>query len=115
MDLITQNTTNEIICNISNEVEFDYFTLVVESDVYSDTLDVTPLTNVDNRYTEFNYLEGTDLTFPATGDYPYKIINTATINSTEGIEVHRGILRLKQEAEVVHSHTNNDTTIIYEP
>lgn len=115
MDLITKNTTNEIICNISNEVVYDYFTLVVDSDVYSDTLNVEPLISVDNRYTEFNYIEGVDLTFPATGDYPYYIVNTATLNSTEGIVVHRGILRLKQAAEVVYSHVNNDTTIIYEP
>lgn len=115
MDLITKNTTNEIICNISNEAIFDYYTLVVDSDVYSETLNVEPLTSVDNRYTEFSYIEGVDLTFPATGDYPYYIINTGIINSTDGIEVHRGILRLKQDAEVVYSHVNNETTIIYEP
>jgi len=115
MDLITKNTTNKIVCNISNEAIYDYFDLVIDSDVYSETLAVTPIGDIELRSTEFLYIEGVDLTFPATGDYPYYIVNKEAVDSTTGIVVHRGILRLKQAADVVYSHLNNETTIIYEP
>jgi len=82
------------------------------------TLDVPQ--GINGRYVYFILKDGVeDLTnatidLPNNGDYPYKIINAETIGGTTGVEIHRGILRLKQEQEIVYSYTNEDTTIIYE-
>ena len=41
MDIVKKNTTNKIYCNISNETEYDYYTLIIEAEEYnvSTTLD----------------------------------------------------------------------------
>jgi len=82
------------------------------------TLDVPQ--GVNGRYVYFILKDGVEdlvnatIDLPNNGDYPYKIINAETIGGTTGVEIHRGILRLKQEQEIVYSYTNEDTTVIYE-
>ena len=75
---------------------------------------------VNNRYVKFTLIEGTQdlanatIELPNNGDYPYKIVNATTLGGTEGIEIHRGILRLKQPQETVYSYTDEQSTYIYE-
>jgi len=82
------------------------------------TLDVPQ--GVNGRYVYFILKDGVEdlvnatIDLPNNGDYPYKIINATTLGGTTGVEIHRGILRLKQEQEIVYSYTNEDITIIYE-
>jgi len=82
------------------------------------TLDVPQ--GVNGRYVYFILKDGVEdlvnatIDLPNNGDYPYKIINAETIGGTTGVEIHRGILRLKQLQEIVYSYTNEETTIIYE-
>ena len=75
---------------------------------------------VINRYVIFTLIDGTQdlpnatIDLPNNGDYPYKIMNATISGGTDGTEIHRGILRLKQPAENVYSYTDEQTTIIYE-
>ena len=120
MDIITKNTTNYIYANISNEVEYEYYTMTIEAAEYTVNVTLDAPTGVNNRYVAFELIEGSQdlanatIELPNNGDYPYKIINAETLSGTTGVEIHRGILRLKQEQEIVYSYTNEDTTVIYE-
>lgn len=120
MDIIEKDTTNYVYCNISNEVENTYYTMTIESAEYE--VDVTLATpdGVNDRYVKFTLVEGTQdlanatIELPNNGDYPYKITNATTLGGTEGIVIHRGILRLKQPKEIVYSYTDEQNTYIYE-
>ena len=112
MDIITKNTTNYIYANISNEVQNEYYTMTIEAAEYTVNVTLAAPANVNGRYVSFELIEGIDL--PNNGDYPYKIINAETIGGTAGIEIHRGILRLKEPKEIVYSYTDEQTTVIYE-
>ena len=120
MDIITKDTTNYIYCNISNEVEYSYYTMTIESSEYEVNVTLAAPEGVNDRYVTFELIEGSQdlanatIDLPNNGDYPYVIINAETLSGTSGIEIHRGILRLKQPQEVVYSYTNEETTIIYE-
>ena len=120
MDIITKDTTNYIYCNISNEVEYEYYTMTIEAAEYSVNVTLAAPEGVNDRYVAFELIEGSQdlvnatIELPNNGDYPYKIINAETLSGTTGVEIHRGILRLKEPKEVVYSYTNQETTIIYE-
>jgi len=120
MDIIETNTTSYIYCNISNETSNTFYTMTIEAAEYEVNVTLDAPVDVNGRYVTFEVTEGIqdldNATFnlPNNGDYPYKIINAETIGGTAGIEIHRGILRLKQPKEVVYSYTNEQTTIIYE-
>ncbi len=120
MDIITKNTTNYIYTNISNEVEYSYFTMTIEAAEYKVNATLEAPQGINGRYVYFILKDGVQdladatIDLPNNGDYPYKIINATTLGGTTGIEIHRGILRLKQPQEIVYSYTNQETTIIYE-
>lgn len=120
MDIIIKDTTNYIYCNISNEVLNDYYTMTIEAAEYSVNVTLEAPEGVNDRYVAFELIEGSQdlldatIDLPNNGDYPYKIINATTEGGTDGVEIHRGILRLKQPKEVVYSYTNEDNIIIYE-
>lgn len=120
MDIIQKDTTNYIYCNISNEVNNAYYTMTIEALEYEVNVTLAAPVGVNNRYVKFTLIEGTQdlpnakIELPNNGDYPYKIINATTIGGTEGVEIHRGILRLKQPQEVVYSYTDEQNTYIYE-
>jgi hypothetical protein len=120
MDIIELNTTNYIYCNISNETSNDFYTMTIEAAEYEVNVTLAAPVSVNGRYVTFNLIEGTQdlanatIALPNNGDYPYKIINAETLGGTAGVEIHRGILRLKQPQEVVYSYTNEQTTVIYE-
>jgi hypothetical protein len=120
MDIITKNATNYIYTNISNEVEYSYFTMTIEAAEYKVNATLEAPQGINGRYVYFILKDGVQdladatIDLPNNGDYPYKIINATTLGGTTGIEIHRGILRLKQPQEVVYSYTNEETTIIYE-
>ena len=120
MDIITKNTTNYIYTNISNEVENEYYTMTIEAAEYTVNVTLAAPEGVNNRYVAFELIEGSQdlanatIELPNNGDYPYTIINAETLGGTAGVEIHRGILRLKQPEEIVYSYTNEETTIIYE-
>ena len=120
MDIITKDTTNYIYCNISNEVENTYYTMTIEAAEYEVNVTLAAPEGVNDRYVAFELIEGVQdlpnasIELPNNGDYPYKIINATTLGGTEGIEIHRGILRLKQPQEVVYSYTDEQNTYIYE-
>jgi hypothetical protein len=120
MDIITKNTINYIYANISNEVVNEYYTMTIEAAEYEVNVTLAAPASVNGRYVSFELIEGSQdlanatIELPNNGDYPYKIINATTLGGTTGIEIHRGILRLKQPQEVVYSYTNEETTIIYE-
>lgn len=120
MDIIEQDATNYIYCNISNEVVNTYYTMTIESAEYEVNVTLAAPEGVNDRYVAFELIEGTQdlpnatIELPNKGDYPYKIINATTLGGTEGIEIHRGILRLKQPKEIVYSFTDEQNTYIYE-
>lgn len=120
MDIVEKNTTNLIYCNISNEVTNAYFTMTIQSSEYEVNVTLAAPSGVNNRYVIFTLIDGTQdlpnatIDLPNNGDYPYKIMNATISGGTDGTEIHRGILRLKQPAENVYSYTNEQTTIIYE-
>lgn len=120
MDIIVKDSTNKIYCNISNEVVFDFFTMVIQSPEYSVNVTLSPPNDVDDRYVVFDLVEGTEdlanatIELPNNGDYPYKIINAEIEGGVDGTQIHRGILRLKQPQDIVYSYTDEDSTIIYE-
>lgn len=120
MDIIELNTTNYIYCNISNEVVNSYYTMTITSAEYTVNVTLAAPLSVNDRYVSFTLIEGVqDLTnatiaLPNNGDYPYEIINATTLSGTTGVVIQRGILRLKQAAEVVYSYTDEQTTVIYE-
>ena len=120
MDIITKNATNYIYTNISNEVEYSYFTMTIEAAEYKVNATLEAPQGINGRYVYFILKDGVQdladatIDLPNNGDYPYKIINATTLGGTTGIEIHRGILRLKQPQEIVYSYTNQETTIIYE-
>tara|TARA_R110000822_G_scaffold93710_2_gene215448 strand:- start:1107 stop:1469 length:363 start_codon:yes stop_codon:yes gene_type:complete len=120
MDIITKNTTNYIYANISNEVQNEYYTMTIEAAEYTVNVTLAAPANVNGRYVSFELIEGIQdlenatIDLPNNGDYPYKIINAETIGGTAGIEIHRGILRLKEPKEIVYSYTDEQTTVIYE-
>jgi hypothetical protein len=115
MNIITKDTLNTITFNVSNEVVHSYFTLSVNCDIYTADIQVEPIGDLNGRAITIEYIEGVDLDFPATADYPFSIINHTRHDSTNGVVLYRGIMRLKQAAEVVYSHENSNETIIYEP
>ena len=120
MDIIEKESTNYVYCNISNEVENTYYTMSIQSAEYEVNATLAAPAEVNNRYVKFTLIEGTQdlanatIELPNNGDYPYKIINATTLGGTEGVEIHRGILRLKQPQEVVYSYTDEQNTYIYE-
>ena len=120
MDIIELNTTNYIYCNISNEVFNDYYTMTITSSEYTVNVTLAAPLSVNDRYVSFELIEGVQdllnatIALPNSGDYPYAIINAETLSGTTGVVIQRGILRLKQAAEVVYSYTDEQTTIIYE-
>ncbi len=120
MDIIEKNTVNHIYCNISNEVENAFYTMTIEASEYSVNVALETPEGVNDRYVAFALIEGPEdllnatIELPNNGDYPYKIMNATTLVGTDGIEIHRGILRLKQPKEIVYSYTNEQNTIIYE-
>jgi len=120
MDIIEKNTTNKIYCNISNETEYDYYTLTIEAEEYNVNTTLAAPSGVNDRFVEFTLIEGSEdldnatIELPNNGDFPYIIMNTDTVGGTEGIEVHRGILRLKEPKEVVYSYTDDQNIVIYE-
>ena len=120
MDIIDKDTTNYIYCNISNEVNNAYYTMTIEASEYEVNVTLAAPDGVNDRYVAFELIEGAQdlpnatIDLPNNGDYPYKIINATTLGGTEGIEIHRGILRLKQPKEIVYSYTDEQSTIIYE-
>ena len=120
MDIIELNTTNYIYCNISNEVVNDYYTMTITSSEYTVDVTLAAPVSVNGRYVTFELIEGVQdlanatIALPNSGDYPYMITNATTLSGTTGVVIQRGILRLKQEAEVVYSYTDEQTTIIYE-
>lgn len=120
MDIIEKDSINYIYCNISNEVENTYYTMSIQSAEYEVNATLAAPVGVNNRYVKFTLVEGTQdlpnatIELPNNGDYPYKIVNATTLGGTEGIEIHRGILRLKQPQEVVYSYTDEQNTYIYE-
>jgi hypothetical protein len=120
MDIITKDTTNYIYTNISNEVEYSYYTMTIEAAEYTVNVTLAAPEGVNDRYVAFELIEGSQdlanatIGLPNNGDYPYKITNATTLGGTTGIEIHRGILRLKQPQEIVYSYTNEEITIIYE-
>ena len=120
MDIITKNATNYIYTNISNEVEYSYFTMTIESAEYEVNVTLVAPQGINGRYVYFILKDGVEdladatIDLPNNGDYPYKIINAETLSGTTGVEIHRGILRLKEPKEVVYSYTNEESTIIYE-
>jgi hypothetical protein len=120
MDIINKDTTNYIYCNISNEVVNTYYTMTIETAEYEVNVTLAAPEGVNDRYVAFELIEGTQdlanatIELPNNGDYPYKITNATTLGGTEGIEIHRGILRLKQPKEIVYSYTDEQNTHIYE-
>lgn len=120
MDIIELNQINHIYCNISNEVVYDYYTMVITSAEYTVTVTLDAPISVNDRYVTFQLEEGTEdlingsIALPNNGDYPYEIINAETLSGTSGISIHNGILRLKEQKEVVYSYTNEQNTYIYE-
>lgn len=120
MDIIEKDSINYIYCNISNEVENTYYTMSIQSAEYEVNATLAVPVGVNNRYVAFELIEGAEnlanatIELPNNGDYPYKIINATTLGGTEGIEIHRGILRLKQPKEIVYSYTDEQNTYIYE-
>lgn len=120
MDIISKNETNYIYCNISNEVVNAYYTMTIESAEYEVNVILAAPSNVNNRYVKFTLIDGAEdlanatIKLPNYGDFPYKIINSTSQGGTDGVIIHRGILRLKQPEEVVYSYTDDQTTIIYE-
>jgi len=120
MDIIIKDTPNYIYCNISNEAIYPYYTMTIESAEYKVDVTIVPHSSANDRYVVFELIEGSEdlanakIDLPNNGDYPYKITNTATMGSVDGIVIHRGILRLKQPQEAVYSYTDEQTTIIYE-
>ena len=120
MDIIEKDTTNYVYCNISNEVENTYYTMTIESAEYEVNVTLATPDGVNDRYVKFTLVEGTQdlanatIELPNNGDYPYKITNATTLGGTEGIVIHRGILRLKQPKEIVYSYTDEQNTYIYE-
>ena len=120
MDIIEKDKLNYIYCNISNEVETDFYTMNIESAEYSVSVTLAAPLNVNNRYVSFELIDGIEdlanatIDLPNNGDYPYTIINPSTLGGTAGAVLHRGILRLKQPKEIVYSYTNEQTTKIYE-
>ena len=120
MDIIIKETTNYIYCNISNEVTNAYYTMTIEAAEYSVNVTLAAPSGVNDRYVAFVLIEGSQdlsnatIDLPNNGDYPYKIMNATTVGGTDGVEIHRGILRLKQPQDVVYSYTNEENTIIYE-
>jgi len=94
--------------------------MTIEAAEYSVNVTLEAPEGVNDRYVAFELIEGSQdlldatIELPNNGDYPYKIINATTEGGTDGVEIHRGILRLKQPKEVVYSYTNEDNIIIYE-
>lgn len=120
MDLITKNSDNSITCNISNEVLQVFFTVVIDSDIYRRNVVVMPQNDVNGRYTIFAIRDGIEdlqngvIDLPTPADYPYSIINTSTEGSSDGLPIHRGIMRYKQPSEDVKSFDNREEIKIYE-
>jgi len=114
VNIITKGETDGYVVNLSNEIDFTYYTFFIESPEYEFSFVLTPPADPNLRSVTFTLTEGTDYTLPNNGDYPYSIINTDTEGSTTGNVVFRGIIRLKQPADVVYSYDGADTTIVYE-
>lgn len=97
------------------------YTMTIETAEYDVNVTLDAPVDANGRYVTFKITEGIEdlanatINLPNNGDYPYKITNSSTyLDDNISIEVHRGILRLKQPKEVVYSYTNEQTTIIYE-
>ena len=120
MDIIEKNSLNYIYCNVSNESVNAYYTMNIQSSEYEVNVTLAAPEGLNNRYVWFEITEGVQdlsdatIELPNYGDYPYKIMNATTEGGTDGVEIHRGILRLKQPAESVYSYTDEQTVIIYE-
>lgn len=114
MNIVTKGGDDGFVVNLSNEIDFTYYTMFIESPEYETSFILTPPANPNLRSVTFTLTEGSDYTLPNNGDYPYSIINTETEGSTTGNVVFRGIIRLKQPADVVYSYDGADTTIVYE-
>jgi hypothetical protein len=97
------------------------YTMTIETAEYDVNVTLDEPVDANGRYVTFKITEGIEdlanatINLPNNGDYPYKITNSSTyLDNNSSMEVHRGILRLKQPKEVVYSYTNEQTTIIYE-
>lgn len=97
------------------------YTMTIETPEYEVNVTLDAPVDANGRYVTFKITEGIQdlenatINLPNNGDYPYKIINSSTyLDESSSVEVHRGILRLKQPKEVVYSYTNEQTTVIYE-
>ena len=94
--------------------------MTIESAEYEVNVTLAAPSGVNDRYVAFVLIEGSQdlpnatIDLPNNGDYPYEIINATTLGGTEGVQIHRGILRLKQPKEIVYSYTDEQTTKIYE-
>ena len=94
--------------------------MTIEAAEYSVNVTLAAPLGANDRYVALVLIEGSQdlpnatIDLPNNGDYPYKIMNATTEGGTDGVEIHRGILRLKQPQDVVYSYTNEDNTIIYE-
>lgn len=92
----------------------------IDSAEYSVFVTLAAPSNANDRYVTFELIDGVEdlanatINLPNNGDYPYSILNPTTLSGTDGEVIHRGILRLKQEEEVVYSYTDEQTTTIYE-
>jgi hypothetical protein len=114
VNIVTKGGTDGYVVNLSNEIDFTYYTMLIESPEYQFSFVLTPPADPNLRSVTFSLTEGSDYTLPNNGDYPYSIINTSIEGSTTGNVVFRGIIRLKEAAEVVYSYDGADTTIVYE-
>ena len=97
------------------------YTMTIETAEYDVNVTLDEPVDANGRYVTFKITEGIEdlanatINLPNNGDYPYKITNSSTyLDNNSSMEVHRGILRLKQPKEVVYSYTNEQTTVIYE-
>ena len=114
MNIVTKGGEDGFVVNLSNEIDFTYYTFFIESPEYETSFILTPPADPNLRSVTFTLTEGSDYTLPNNGDYPYSITNATTSGGTTGIVIQRGILRLKQPSEVVYSYTDNQDTVIYE-
>ena len=114
MNLIIKDDVNTFFLNISNEVDFDFYTMSIESAEYNVDITLVPPSSPNNRSISFSLTEGIDFDLPNNGDYNYHITNTQTEGSTTGNVIFRGVMRLKEPQETIISYNAEDTTVIYE-
>lgn len=77
-----------------------------------------PVTYSNSRYDLFTMVEGTDVTFPHTGDYMYEVFqmpDDVSEDPADGIRVEVGKVEFEDDPTALPAPTINNEIVTYDP